>query len=240
LRPARLEPFVADVQAARAAPAITPASLAGTAFDALVDGTLLRGADGRWTAVLALRAAQPGAAIDADAVRGSIAQVPGAAFIDLRAELDRLYAGYLRRALALSALGFLVIVALLFAALRSPARVLRVMAPLAAGVAVVAAAHVLAGTRLSLLHLVGLLLVVAVGSNYALFFDRMATARGAATPRTLASLALANATTVASFGLIAFSTIPVLHAIGSTVAAGALATLLFAAAFAPRPAADGA
>ncbi|HET7548248.1 MAG TPA: MMPL family transporter [Usitatibacter sp.] len=240
LRPARLEPFVADVQAARAAPAITPASLAGTAFDALVDGTLLRGADGRWTAVLALRAAQPGAAIDADAVRGSIAQVPGAAFIDLRAELDRLYAGYLRRALALSALGFLVIVALLFAALRSPARVLRVMAPLAAGVAVVAAAHVLAGTRLSLLHLVGLLLVVAVGSNYALFFDRMAAARGAATPRTLASLALANATTVASFGLIAFSTIPVLHAIGSTVAAGAFATLLFAAAFAPRPAADGA
>jgi predicted exporter len=75
-----------------------------------------------------------------------------------------------------------------------------------------------------------------VGSNYALFFDRMAAARDAATPRTLASLALANATTVASFGLIAFSTIPVLHAIGSTVAAGALATLLFAAAFAPRPA----
>jgi predicted exporter len=126
-------------------------------------------------------------------------------------------------------------VVLLFAALRSLARVARVMAPLVAGVAVVAAAHVLAGTRLSILHLVGLLLVVAVGSNYALFFDRL----GARTPdsaaRTLASLALANATTVASFGLLSLSAIPVLHAIGSTVAAGAFLTLVFAAALAaPR------
>ena len=47
---------------------------------------------------------------------------------------------------------------------------------------------------------------------------------------------LANATTVASFALLALSTIPVLHAIGSTVAPGAFLTLLFSAAFAaPRP-----
>ena len=62
---------------------------------------------------------------------------------------------------------------------------------------------------------------------------------GARTPdsaaRTLASLALANATTVASFGLLSLSAIPVLHAIGSTVAAGAFLTLVFAAALAaPR------
>ena len=177
----------------------------------------------------------------ASALREAIgaAHIPGASFIDLKAELDRLYSGYLHRALAASAAGFLAIVALLFAALRAPVRVARVMAPLAAGVAVVAAAHVLAGTRLSILHLVGLLLVVAVGSNYALFFDRMASRLGEAAPRTLASLVLANATTVASFGLIALSSIPVLHAIGSTVAPGALATLVFAAAFAPRPAARG-
>src|SRR6185437_15971483 len=145
----------------------------------------------------------------------------------------RLYSGYLRRALAMSALGLAAIVVLLFAALRSPARVAAMMAPLVAGVAVVAAAHVLAGTRLSILHLVGLLLVVAVGSNYALFFDRMALRAGDAAPRTLASLVLANATTVASFGLLALSSIPVLHAIGSTVAAGAVLTLAFSAALAP-------
>jgi predicted exporter len=107
------------------------------------------------------------------------------------------------------------------------------MAPLVAGVLVVAAWHALTGTRLTLLHLVGLLLVVAIGSNYALFFDRMAQS-GTAAARTLASLTLANATTVASFGVLALSTIPVLHAIGSTVAVGAAATLLFSAMLA-RP-----
>ncbi|HEX6634174.1 MAG TPA: MMPL family transporter [Usitatibacter sp.] len=236
LSPARLEPFVADVERARTAAPVAPASLAGTALAAALDGLLFRDDEGTWTAVLALRAPAGAPGLDAAAVRGAIAraQVPGAAFIDLKGELDRLYSGYLHRALAASAAGLAAIVALLFAALRSPARVIRVMAPLAAGVAVVAAAHVLAGTRLSILHLVGLLLVVAVGSNYALFFDRIALDRDASAPRTLASIALANATTVASFGLLALSAIPVLHAIGSTVAAGAAATLVFAAALAPR------
>jgi predicted exporter len=235
LSPARLEPFVADVERARNAAPVTPASLAGTAMAAALDGLLFRDGEGTWTAVLALRAPAGAPGLDAAAVREAIARthVPGAAFIDLKGELDRLYSGYLHRALAASAAGLVAIVALLFAALRSPARVIRVMAPLAAGVAVVAAAHVLAGTRLSILHLVGLLLVVAVGSNYALFFDRLALDRDASTPRTLASIALANVTTVASFGLLALSAIPVLHAIGSTVAAGAAATLVFAAALAP-------
>ncbi len=158
--------------------------------------------------------------------------IPGAALLDVKGELDALYAGYFARALMASAAGLAVIVALLLAALRSPVRVAAVMAPLVAGVAVVAAGHLLAGTRLSILHLVGLLLVVAVGSNYALFFDRLRR-EPRARERTLASLALANATTVASFGLLSLSAIPVLHAIGSTVAAGAVLTLVFSAALGP-------
>ena len=65
--------------------------------------------------------------------------------------------------------------------------------------------------QLGILHLVGLLLVVAVGSNYALFFDMLhhgAPAGQGADPDTLASLLLANLTTVLSFGLIALSDIP--------------------------------
>ena len=237
LRPERLEPFVEDVAHARGAPPVTRATLAGSSFAAALDGMLFHDAAGGWTAVLGLAPEKPGTPIDARAVREALAKanVAGASFLDLKDELDRLYSGYLHRALAMSAIGLVAIVALLFLALRSASRVATVMAPLAAGVAVVAAAHVLLGTRLSILHLVGLLLVVAVGSNYALFFDRLAFAASTGTPRTLASLALANATTVASFGLLAFSSIPVLHAIGSTVAAGAFATLVFAAALAREP-----
>jgi len=229
LNPKRLGPFIEDVERARAAAPLTREAIRGTALAAAIDGLLFAGADGQWTAVIGLRPP-----LDAAAVRSAIqaSGVEGAAFVDLKGELDRLYGGYLHRALAMSAAGLAAIVALLFAALRAPGRVARVMAPLVAGVAVVAAAHVLAGTTLTILHLVGLLLVVAVGSNYALFFDRLAGEPGTPAARTLASLALANATTVASFGLLSLSAIPVLHAIGSTVAAGAFLTLAFAAALA--------
>jgi predicted exporter len=235
LNAGRLEPFVADVTAARGATPFTREALAGTALGSALDGMLFDDGKGTWTAMLGLRPAA-GARLDAAAVRTALAGVPGAVLLDVKGELDTLYAGYFQHALAMSGVGLAVIVVLLLVALRSPARVLGVMAPLAAGVAVVAAAHLVAGTRLSILHLVGLLLVVAVGSNYALFFDRLCR-EPQALERTLASLALANATTVASFGLLSLSSIPVLHAIGSTVAAGAVLTLAFSAALtagAPR------
>jgi len=100
----------------------------------------------------------------------------------------------------------------------------------------VLAVHALAGWPMTLLHLVGLLLIFAIGSNYALFFDR-----AAAQPdpqeraRTVASLLVANLTTVMGFGALALSSVPVLSAVGGTVAPGALLALLFSAVLA-RPA----
>jgi predicted exporter len=77
---------------------------------------------------------------------------------------------------------------------------------------------------------IGMLLIVAVGSNYALFFDRRAAdAHPGSVPLTLASLIVANVATVVSFGILAFSTVPVLSALGSTVAPGALLALIFSA-----------
>ncbi|HEX7455495.1 MAG TPA: MMPL family transporter, partial [Gallionella sp.] len=94
------------------------------------------------------------------------------------------------------------------------------------------------------LHLVGLLLVVAVGSNYALFFDRadhppMAEPKPkqndhSIAPRTLASLLFANLTTVAGFGVLAFSNVSILQAMGITVAPGVVLALIYSAIFARR------
>jgi predicted exporter len=70
--------------------------------------------------------------------------------------------------------------------------------------------------------------VVAVGSNYSLFFDRQAPAsqeRG----RTVVSLLFAALTTVIGFGLLATSKVPVLSAIGTTVGLGAAMALAFSA-----------
>ncbi len=124
---------------------------------------------------------------------------------------------------------------LLLIALRSPVRVLRVVAPLALSVVTVAAGLVLAGHELTILHVIGMLLIVAVGSNYALFFDRRATdQQGDAVPLTLASLVIANAATVLGFGVLASSSVPILSALGSTVAPGALLALVFSALLAER------
>jgi predicted exporter len=229
LRPDKLSGFVADTQAARGLPPLTPARLAGTSLGLGVDALLLPSAGG-WSAVIALRAPASGA-IDVAAVQRAAAAEPAALFIDLLEASNAMYADYLGEALRLSLAGVAAIVLLLALALRSALRLARVLAPLAAAVLLVVAGLALAGVKLTLLHLVGLLLIVAVGSNYALFFDRIGDAPEA---RTLASLALAALTTVIGFGVLALADVPVLRAIGATVAPGAVLALLLAALLAGR------
>jgi len=153
--------------------------------------------------------------------------------LDLKRESDQLYRGYLGEALALSAAGAVIIVALLSASLRAWRRVFDVVAPLAAAVLITCAVLLLTADKLTLFHLVGFLLVVAVGSNYTLFFDRQ-NRLGNGGERTYVSLALANLSTMIGFGLLSFSSVPVLAAIGTTVGLGAFLSLAFAAMLAAR------
>lgn len=231
----KLAPFIADVDAARRQPLLGRHDLAGSGLALAVDSLLLQGAQG-WSALLPLRPAggEQGAVIPVAAVRAALAG-SGALFVDTKGQFDALYGDYLHQAVWLSAAGLVAIVVLLLATLRSPRRLAGVLLPLAMAVALVIAGLHLAGERLQLLHLVGMLLIVAVGSNYALFFDRIA---GGATldTATLMSMAVAAATTVIGFGTLALSSVPVLHAVGVTVGPGALLALLLSAAFASREA----
>jgi predicted exporter len=228
IRLERLEPFLHDVQEARNQPLLTRKELEGTSLATGVDALLLN--DGaRSSALLPLRVPTT-VAIDVGRVHSAISKVAlgegvEAVVLDVKGEVDRLYSSYLSEVVRLSLAGFAGIVLLLLIFLRSPLRVLRVVAPLVLAVLTVAACLVLMGQQLTLLHLIGMLLIVAVGSNYALFFDREA---GSA-PLTLASLLIANAATVLGFGVLGFSSVPILAALGSTVAPGALLALLFSA-----------
>ena len=239
LRPDALQPFVQQVAAARSAAPMTRADLEGTSF-ALGADALLWHRDGAWHALLPLRAnaAAGGAgAIDIERVRAAVTPLaPGQVLVmNIKHELDALYGSYLAEAVQLSLAGLGAIVLLLLVALRSAARAARVIAPLLLSVLVVGAGFALAGIRLTILHLIGMLLIVAVGSNYALFFDRRAAdSDRSALPLTLASLLIANACTVIGFGVLAFARVPVLSALGATVAPGTLLALLFAALLAPR------
>lgn len=234
VRPGVFSPFLAEVAAARSQPLLQPADLEKTSM-AMALAALLIGKDGRWSALLPLTASQ-GRNIDADNIRAALATkpLPGVLFVDMKTESDRLYSSYLHEAIVLSLGGLAVLVALLLVVFRSPSRVLRIIAPLAAAVVTVTAGLALLGQQLIILHLVGLLLVVAVGSNYALFFDRPEPHAPIA-PRTLASMLLANLTTVAGFGLLAFSKVSILQAMGVTVAPGVILALVYAAIFARKP-----
>lgn len=233
VRPELFAPFLADVAAARTGPLLKASDLEHTSMAMALQGLLFE-RDGRWSALLPLNA-PPGADIQADRIRAALGAtgLPEVLFVDMKSESDRLYAGYLREAGLLSLGGLVAIIALLLLVIRSPTRVMRIVAPLAAAVVTVTAALVASGQQLIILHLVGLLLVVAVGSNYALFLDRSGPGTAIA-PRTLVSMLFANLTTVAGFGVLAFSSVSLLQAMGATVAPGVVLALLYAAIFARR------
>ena len=222
-------PFLDDAAAARSQPVLQAADLRQTSMAMAVDALLIR-QQGQWRALLPLTA-PAGADINAERVRAALSAMPDVLFVDMKAESDRLYSGYLNEAIALSLGGMAAIIGLLLAVFRSPLRVLRIIAPLVAAVVTVTAGLSILGQQMIILHLVGLLLVAAVGSNYALFFDRP-DPRTPILPRTLASMLFASLTTVAGFGVLAFSDVSILQAMGATVAPGVTLALMYSAIFA--------
>lgn len=250
LKPDKLEAFFADAAKAKKSKPLTREGLDRTSLSLGVDSLLSQStkAPGQWTALIAL---QPlviqgnpqklSAKIISDALQGVTLPADHALHvIELKTEATDLYKAYLHEAILLTVAGFACILILLFTSLRSVARVVRVVTPLLASVSIVAAGLVILKGNLSLLHLVGLLLVIAIGSNYALFFDQRSRMN---LPQTstfndhnmLCSLFFANLTTVLGFGLLAFSSVPVMNAIGMTVGAGTFLALVLSAVFAVHP-----
>ena len=237
----RLGGFIDDVQAARGQALLTRAVLQGTPLATALDALLVPGEAGKpWRALLSLQSGESGEkgkGADVARLRAALADLPGAQVVNIGSELGALYSRYLHEAILQALLGALAVCVLLLLHLRSWKRLLRIAQPVVAAVLIVLAGLTLSGAALGVLHLVGLLLTVAIGSNYALFFDQIRTDQERhgrpADIDTLASLALANLTAVVSFGLLASSGISALQAIGVVVAPGVLLSLVLSAAFIP-------
>jgi predicted exporter len=253
LKVEKLGDFFTDVARAKTAKPLSRVDLENTSFSLGVDALLMQGtrSPNGWTALIAIKPpVRDGAAeeINLPAIDKAIAELgadvrTATYVVQIKTEASNLYQAYLREAIGLSLAGFVAIVALLVVSLRSWSRVLRVVTPLLAAVTIVAAAVVVIKGSLSLLHLVGLLLVIAVGSNYALFFDQGSKNIGdvnsvGSANTMLCSLLFANLTTVLGFGLLAFSSVPVMNAIGLTVGAGTFLALVLSATFSVSPKVD--
>jgi predicted exporter len=230
----RLEGFLTDIQTARTRPPLIRADMNGTSLALMVDSMLIK-RNKDYLVLMPLHSTgvgPSGETIDLDKVRAALNSngLPKIIVIDLLEESTNIFDNYRHEVLLLSGFGCLIIMGLLLVSLRSLSRTLRVMAPLGCAVLCVTAVLLLSGIQLTIMHLVGMLLVVAVGSNYALFFDRSAqTGSEADRHKTQMSLIVANLTTVGSFGLLGLSKVPVLSDIGSTVSLGAFLALIFAA-----------
>lgn len=224
-------PFLSEVAAARNQPLLTRATYAGTPLGAKLNALFVE-LDGQWLVLTPLGGVS---SANGGRLAAALAAMPNAdsQLVDLKQVSSEMVDGFRREALQQSAWGAALILLLLMVGLGSLRRTWRVAAPIAVALVLTVALLVASGQRLSVFHLVALLLVLGIGLNYALFFERPPL-DDAEAARTRLSLAVCSISTVATFGFLALSVTPVLNAIGSTVALGALLSLLVAAIWTPR------
>ena len=166
---------------------------------------------------------------DADAVARAAAGLPGVRLIDKLADISGVLSRYRRIAMLL-----LVAVYLFTGVLMSRRYGWRgaaaMLLPAVAGGALALAVLAWAGVPINLFHVLALLLVMGMGSDYTIFLRE---ARGAEAPALLA-VVLATLTAVLSFGLLGFSSTPFLRAIGLVQALGVSFAVILALALRPR------
>ena len=219
-RPDAFTDFVHDVAIAKAAPPLAPGDLQGTPLATSVSGLLLQ-RPGRATALVSLTGLRDPAAV------ASIAAANGAQLLDLKQASESLVVEYRQRVLFALAIAAVLLVLTVWLALRQPRRVLRVLAPMALTTLLILAVLRGCGVELTLFHLVALILAAGLGLDYGLFFDHAGDSREEQL-RTLHAVIVCSLTTLLVFALLALSSIPVLRAIGSTVAIGVFGNFVLA------------
>lgn len=168
-----------------------------------------------------------GGARDLPAVAAALDDIPGVATFDQREFLRETYARYRRRTTQVIAAGLLAVLALLYGRYRRVGVALGALAPavLASGAAMGAVG--ILGTPATLMHLLGVLLVLSVGADYGIFVAEIDRHPEAAR-ETLLSVTVAWVTTLLSFGALALSSSPPLRAIGLTTGIGITLSWLLA------------
>jgi predicted exporter len=206
--------FLDELQASRGLDPLTYTELQAKPLRERLDPLLRAEADG-WLALAPLSQATGSIAL---ATRLEQAQ-SGITYLNLREETSRLVGDFRRAILAQVFLGIAVMLAVLWFGLRSLAHALGILLPIAAAVLITLAVLQVMGESMNLFHLISLMLVVGIGVDFSLFFSR-ATAEERERNTTLHALSLCALSSVSVFAILGSSSIPVLHAIGLTVAFG--------------------
>lgn len=217
-RPGLFRPFLADIEAARTGPLVTADDLAETPIAPRLAALLFASGDA-WAGVVLLTGIR-----DPKAVATAIAAVKGVEFVDLRAETNEMLNSFRDSALARLSIGAIVLTAIVVYGVRSLRQTVAVLLPVAIAVALDLVVLAWTNERLSLFHLVSLLVVVGIGMDYGLFFTLGDENDGSG--RTLHALLVCSSSTVAGFFMLWLSSLPILSAIGQTVTVGVVTAFL--------------
>jgi predicted exporter len=214
------EPFVDDVTRAKSLPPLNIAGLEGTPLATRLGSLLFERGD-HWYGLVSLFDMR-----DANAL-AALAQGGNTTFLDLKSASQELVAAQRGHIVLCLGIAALLLVALIWLALRRTSRVLRVLAPMVLTTFVILTVLRACGVSLNLFHLISLVLAAGLGLDYALFFEHAAT-DPAEQHRTLHALLICSISTLLVFALLAFSTVPILQAIGVTVTLGVVSNFVLA------------
>jgi predicted exporter len=160
-------------------------------------------------------------------VRAAVESVPGVHYVDQVADISSVLGEYRRIASWLMLVVIGVMLACLIVFYRSAAA-LRTALPAATGLALTLATLGFMHEPVNLFHVLSLLLVLGLGVDYAIIL------REGRSQQAVLAVFLSMTTTLISFGLLGFSSVPFVRSIGITVALGVAFTFLIAVAAKPR------
>lgn len=161
---------------------------------------------------------------DVVALRSTVAGIDGVRVLDPAGDFTIRLGTYRHRALWLIGLSALLMVVPLAWRYGFKGGVVVLVPPVAALV-LAPALIALTGEGISFFHVMGLILVLAIGVDYATFCAESDRARR---PVTMLAVLLDMATTLLSFGVLAFSSVFAVHAFGLTMLLGILIAFLLA------------
>ena len=212
-KPDGFEDFLQDVEAAKHAQPLKPEDLQGTSLGDGLAAKLFPMQDQAIGLITLSNVRDAGRLRQWTARMGS-----DVLLLDLKDISEHLVERFRTRALIALGIALTLISIMLLAHLR-PRAALAVVAPVIATVLTVVAVFNLLGTSLTLFHIVSLLLVGGLCFDYGLFFNR-GEESVREHDRTRFAVMVCWVSTTGAFGLLTLSSLPVLQAIGYTVAGG--------------------
>lgn len=153
-----------------------------------------------------------------DLVRAAFQDMPGVKFIEPTREFSLLLGKYRHRALVLAALSIALMLILFFPRYGWAGAAWVLLPPLTAIVLTPAILSLL-GQEFNFFHAMALVLILAIGVDYAVFCAESGKS-GASSSATMLGVLLAMLTTLLSFGLLTMSRVPAIYSFGAAMFIG--------------------